>query len=409
MNDLNKPVLFRVLLLLFLGLVAIRIYQHFPAPSEYYSGADEGTYFRQAQTVRDHGVAGFRQIMSDYNLHEELQSFPTPLRVLHIFFAAIAVSFSDSMHSLSVLSLCWFVAFCLMSWFYLRKFCGEKTAVITGVFLACSPLLSAMARRALMDSEFCFFNGLALFLLICYCREFKKRDGVLLVLTLTACLLIKESFQVIYPFFPAYLLYTYWKKKEAKLFPVIIIAVLPVLFTLAAYLVVFGGLGSVLNVYEITGNVILLHPIPYVVDFGSGPWYQYFIDFFLLSPVISVLFFLYCGYFLLGSGQGDGFRKCLLLYFTCFMVYHAFLPKNIRYAISLELIYCLFAALCLQKMAEKIQNLSLRKASLVLSVLCILALQQYSFARFFLTGKVYDTVAANLLRIEKIIPAKPFN
>jgi hypothetical protein len=395
----------RLFLFLFTLLVSSwRIYGDFPVEGEFHAGADEGVYFSQGQTVLEHGLRGYSQILQDYLKDENLQMYPTPLRVLHIAFVSLALRVQNSITSLAGLSLFWFVGLCLICWHFIRKLWDERLAYTVCTLLAFSPLLSSMARRALMDSEVAFFAALSLFLLLYYCKEHRRSTSIALALALTCCLLVKESFQVIYPIFPACLFFAYWKDRLPKVLPLVLITVLPLLATALVYLCLFGGLNAPAEVYRILDKIAVQHPMAYVRDFGSGPWYQYFIDFFLLNPIESLGFFLGCGFFLLGTGKKDFGLYCLLAYTAWFMITHTFIPKNIRYAIGLEPVYALFASLALLEFTDRISRTSIRNLVYALVLTGMIVAEQSSYRAFFIEGRIYDPVSANLLQIVKMVP-----
>jgi len=394
-------------LLSFLSLLLIsacRIVSDFPKSEGFSMAADEGVYFRQGQVVKSEGLAGYKHLLKDYLGDENLQLYPGPLRVLHIGFVSVALCFHNGITSLATISLCWFICLCLICWHFIRKLWGERLAFTTCSLLCFAPLLSGMARRALMDSEVAFFSLLALFLLLAYCKTPSRSNAIGLLLALTACLLLKETLQVIYPFFPACLFFAYWQGRLLRVLPIFVITVVPVLIAGLAYIFLFGGLQGPAMAYQLMGVVNLQHPMPYVRDFGSGPWYQYFIDFFLLSPVVSIGFFLGTGLFLGEKGEKDFSTICLLGYMTWLILTHVFIPKNIRYAISLEPIYVLMTSLFLLKLTSRIGPVRIRNLILGLCVAGIVLLELGTYQHFFIEANMYDPVSANLLKAMKMIP-----
>ncbi len=395
------PAITFFLLLLF---SIFHIYSNFPTMGEYHMRNDEGNYFRQASLISQQGLDGYKTVMSDYLTHPEMYDTPTPLRIFHIQLASIAIDINPSITSLSFLSLGWFIALCIMSWFFIRKVKNEKTAFVACSILAFSPLLNGMATRALMDSEVCFFTLLALYSLMEFINSGKFRDGLIMVISLTAGILIKEPFLVIYPFFPLMLMYFGWRKKTFGWRAFIFISLLPILLVTLSYWIVFGNLSDVIKVYQVISQVNILHPASYTATYCSGPWYQYFTDLFMLSPAVSILFFLFTGYYFFSKDKKDGFLLLLLFYVIWFIATHSLLPKNVRYATSLEPIYALFAALSLIKISECIPYQKMKTPALALMIVFILALQIRSFNHYFRDGKLYDPISYNLQELEKIIP-----
>jgi 4-amino-4-deoxy-L-arabinose transferase-like glycosyltransferase len=365
---------------------------------------DEGNYYRQATTLSKEGLNGYKTILHNYIDHPELHDTPTPLRILHIQFASIASDLGSGIRALSFLSLFWFAALCVLVWFFIRSFSNERTASIASSILAFSPLLNGMATRALMDSEICFFTLLALYMLMRYIRTATLSDGLLLSLILAACVLIKESFIALYPFFPLALGYAFLKEKKLKPVFILVFSLLPVCFVVLAYVVAFGNINDALRVYRIISQVDVLNPGSYTATYCSGPWYQYLIDLFLLSPVVSLLFLAFLGSYFLNWKKQTIAMHLLLCYVLWFLGSHSLLPKNVRYALSLEPIYALFAALALMQISALIPFQKWKSPALLVMLALVLIMQVRSFRHYFVEGKLYDPISYNLLEMEKVIP-----
>lgn len=189
MKTLNLPA---VLFGLTLAFSTIHILSESPAPEEYRSAADEGTYLRQALAVRHGGLRAFAELGREFIDDPKLQQRPPPVRVGHLAAASIAVGLDESLRALSVLSVACFVALSVTTLFCARTLWGDPTAATAGILMAVSPLGAGLARRALIDTDHALFTGMALLAFAVWMRTARERDFAWLVLSLAWAALVKE-------------------------------------------------------------------------------------------------------------------------------------------------------------------------------------------------------------------------
>lgn len=393
-------------LLVCLGISVGYLIATMPALTDYYYGADEGMYYRQAKAVSEHGVSGYRTVADSYINNENEHFFPHPLRAGHIALASLFVGFNDSIASLSYLSLLAFIVLCIASFFFVKKHWDEQTALMASLLICFSPLGMGMARRALMDAEVYLFISLSLFAFINYITDSSRRNFIFFLAALTFSLLIKETTVLLMPFYCIALFVAKLKEERTKVLKnVVLTGVVPVVVSGVVYLLLLGGFERVFKVVEIVLNtsVFLDKPFAYVTNYMSGPWYQYFIDYFIMSPIVSILFFLSAGYYL-SIEKKDITLRLLLGFFVWSVLSLSFLSKDIRYAINLDLIYRIFAALVLVFFIKKFSANELSRVVTVASIVVIIYLDCVKFNTVFLTSKIYDPIAFNLLVAEKFIP-----
>jgi len=398
-----------VFLLFFVVLVfsVSCVWQAFPADGDYRIGADEGTYYRQAKKINEEGFSGFKTLANEYICNIELQVFPPPERIAHIYFASVALKFSDSFRSLSTLSLLFFVIHCIACFFFIRKYFGIEAAAIAGLLICLSPLGMGLARRALSDTGYYLFITLALFSFINYLKDQKRKDVILFALFFLIAVLVKESAVFLLPFFAVILLFEkYCNKREIKLADAVVLIIAPVAAVVVIYFLVFGN--AIADIFAVTNKINRTTPHPYIVQFNSGPWYQYFVDYFLLSPLVSILFLLYAGYYILTTEQRNPVFQTLLLFFVYFLIAFAFLPKNIRYAQPLDFIYRTGAALMLFELYSKVKSTKEFKLSVITIALLVVSVADVlAFKKYFKEGNIYDPISFNLLQTENFFSLTP--
>lgn len=386
-------------------------------PSTYYTGADEGTYFRQGNMLLENGLAdGYHAIATDYLQIPAQQAFPNPLRVGTIAVVALALQVQPGYRALSYLSMLAFLALLIGVYRFVARSGNYSLALGTLLLMASSPLGLAMARRALMDS---LATATAAASLFAFCRllEAPARWRVAVFITaMTAALLVKETAVLLLPFY-AIVLVAWRCKGKLALTPwqAALAISLPPLLTIAAWLVVYGlhdGVALVGTVLEVART-----PTPYTIATGRGPWFGYLVAFLILSPWVFMLAM---------AGMGTGLLKrldlratILLLLALWLLLAYAPLTKNVRYLVLLDLPLRLFAATMLLSLGQRLQPLLslaapgtrsrqwLASAGRWLPVVLFALLATRDVAAFlhvFLDGAVYDPVTWNLLKAYQMVP-----
>ena len=148
-------------------LAGFYVWFNFPDVNKYYTGADEGTYYRQGKAVAEGGFSGFHKIADDYINTPAQQDFPNPFRIGTIASTALFLKFNDSYRALSALSLFSFLLLLAGTFLFIRRYWSGSLAVFTVLLMAVSPIELALARRALMDSLACTLGGVFGFCVFC--------------------------------------------------------------------------------------------------------------------------------------------------------------------------------------------------------------------------------------------------
>lgn len=425
-NVRNKDILSYILLVILLAITLVISLGTFPEANTLFTGknSDEGIYFSQAQAIKSEGLAGFKKIAVDYINDDNLKLYPNPLRVLHILITGFILSiFGDSVINLAYYSLFSFLATIVITFLFVRKFWDEKIALITSIFMVFSPLNLGLARRALMDSGYNLFTIISLALLINFIHSKTQKNFVYLLTSLVAVILYRETSYFYLPFFLITLLILkFYGDNDIKIEHLINIAIIPPIISIFIYIIAFGGLTNTLEVFRGVFLPNILNPEKfgqsYGVEYCSGPWTHYFLDYFIVIPLISTVVFLYLGYYFI-KAQKNLYISILIAFLFYFVITFSIFFKNIRYAVTLNFIYSLLAALalvvfsetCLSNINLKLinkewsNNKNLSKNALVFAVIVVSLLSLKTYDKFFIKYGMYDTVIFHLLKVERMIPS----
>ncbi len=380
------------------------LHKSFPSAEDYRPAADEGTYFRQASTILDHGLGGFAELGREFVADPTLHMTPPPIRIGHLLPAAGALGVSRSFRSLSLLSLTCHALLCVAMFVCVKRLWNEQVAFVAGVLVMVSPLSTGLARRALMDSDYSLFVILSLFTFVIWAAHGGERRFAWFVAAIAWALLVKETASVFLPFFFAALValkvtgveHVRWRH-------VGILAAVPVGIGIV-YAVFFGGVGPAASILRMWQQAHALPANAALQAYESGPWYEYFVDSLLLSPMTILAFLLYCGWYC-GSRQRSMPTTLVLLFFWVSLVFFAWLPQNPRYAVPLDPVVRLGASLLIVTMfAALSRGQPIPRVAAAACVLIMAATDVASFHRLFIEDRIYDPVAYSLLASRRVFP-----
>ena len=364
--------------------------------------ADEGYYLHYAKYISDNGIAHLPELFKFYLGDKANWAYPNPFRIGFIIISALFVKvFGNSFFSLSLLSIFSFFAFLLTNFHFIKKYFNERIALLTVALLAFSPLNMAMARRALMDSTSNLFICLAVWLFLDSLKEYRFLKTLLFVLVYSAAILIRENSMLLSIFFLAYIFFrsNVLKANKARTIDMLSSTLIPFLAVGIIYILAAGGVSQVIT----TAKIILSSPKTnlYAINFGSGPWFRYLIDFMLLSPWVLLLFIGFIFYYSMKDKEQEEVNY-LLFFFLSSIIIFSFFTKNIRYLIFLDMPMRLFAILMLNELIKRI----FRDRSASILIILVMAIVCFDYANFyvlFIHQGIYDPVSYWLLQAQHII------
>ena len=367
------------------------------------TSADEGYYFSYASFISQKGISGFSALFKGYLENQQHWLYPNPLRIGFIILSAIWLKITGaSFMNMAYLSLFFFVLFLLTSYYFSRRYIGEKLALLFVTLLAFSPIQLAMGRRALMDSAVNLFSSLSIWL---FWDFLKKKGGLKLILFIAAfsfSILVKETTVLLaIPFLILLLMDKFVYKNRYSVKKFLSALLLPPLIALGVYAL----LGCLPYIYD-TAKIILNSPQvnAYAVSFGSGPWYRYLIDYMILSPWVVILAIGFIFYFLLNKGNNELAAYFIVIFLANLIIFN-FFTKNLRYLIILDVPLRLFSLFMLNAVANKFFPRQAIKVVFIFVILLVLS-DYLNFYHLFVRESIYDPVSFYLLKAKHIIPFK---
>jgi hypothetical protein len=180
------------------------------------------------------------------------------------------------------------------------------------------------------------------------------------------------------------------------------VLVYPGLLTGLVYLLLSG---SLLHIAHIAKIIIFISPKinPFALQYCSGPWFTYIIDYILLSPWTLLLCVGYLFTVLQNFPKSD--LKDVYFATTCIvlLILLSFFTKSVRYFMILDVAIRLFALLMLYKMIPvKSERMKFIVAGGIVVILCINDF--CTFYDMFIKRNLYDPTSYWLLKMRNIIP-----
>ncbi len=420
----------------FAGLVifaAAAAYVSMPQEESFAAPADEGTYFNNARRVRMFGVSHIPVLAKEYLASPRAKLLPNPGRVGQILVAALWLRiFPMTYRSLAMLSFVCFLLCLGASFHFARKYLGTDTALWYTTLLSSSPLLMAASRRLLQDSLLHLFWALSFWLFFDYLMTRDRRRLWIFGAALFAAITIKEQSIALLPFFGvSWLIFKFRYRKDLPVRDLLVALLAPPIAAAVLLTVCLGGVKNaiamaacVLSVYFPPGRfspATLSHVLAQAVgmDFSPGPfnrynlyslgpWYKFLVDFMLLTPMTTLLFVGYAFHLLL-QRKLDAIRAYHMVFFAViFSVLSSLYTRNVRYAISLEIVISLFAVFALQELFAA-ANKRITTHALSVSVFLIYLMNILNYHNIYVVWRTYDPISVQLLLTQRILPYFNFN
>ena len=385
-----------------------------PAGDRFQMNADEGVYTRQAETVRDLGPAGFRRLAEAYLQDPVLRKFPPPYRAGHIAAGAIAAALGPAPRSLAWFSLLCHLGLPLAVYAWGRRLWGGGTALGAAVLMAFSPLGMGLGGRALMDTHANLALTVSFLALLERVRGGGRARLAVWAATALWAMLVKETCWLVYPFHAAVLFAHQARASRSEgAWPLLaaVMAGVPLL-AWAILACAVGGPGRVLALLTLFRTTNSIAGSPYVAATGSGPWHEYLVDQVLLSPLTCLMAALGSGLWLARTRREPAGGVLPALWAGYLLAWLAFMPKNPRYALGLDLPIRLAAAGGMWLLARHVAGRGVwRPVVYGGGIIGLAALEVGTFHRVFIDHQVYDPVASNLMAAFNMVgteqPAKP--
>ena len=392
----------------FIVFSIISVYICIPGEDNFYKSADEGYYFRFASIIAEKGISQFPFLIKYYTDNDMAYLYPIPSRVGHVLLTASWFKlFGTSFVSLAKFSFFCYLLFVLACFYFSRKFFDRSISYPFALLLSSSPLVMAMGKRALSDSNFNLFCALSIWTFMDFLITNKRNKFFVFLVIYSFCITVKESSLVLLVFFIVFfLLHKYYYKNAISNLYIFCIMFIPLFIGGVSYVILFGGLANFVDLIKAFVDTHFGSDKlnPYAVLFSAGPWYRYIIDYLLLNPVGTLLFIGYCGYFLV-SRKWEWKIVYFLLYFVIFFAILSSLKygKVVRLIINLDMVIHLFSIFMLYSIFRH-DNSKKQTQIVFISVLVIFLINYITFLYLFYQLNIYTPISYWLLIARKLIP-----
>jgi len=387
---------------------AFSVYFFIQKEDEFFKTADEGYYFKFATIIAQKGIVAFPSLIKSYASDIEAHLFPPPSRAGHILLTALWLKlFGASFIALAKFSFFCYFLFIIINFYFAKKFFGKDIAYLFALLSASSPLVMAMGKRALADSNVNLFWALSIWTFMDFLITKKKSKFVLFLIAYSFCIVVKESSLALLVFFAAFfLIYKYYFKNN--LFDTYFLGIIfiPLITVAVSYIFLFGGisnfLGLIKGIFDTHFGSVKLSE--YAVLFCSGPWYRYIIDYLLLSPITTLLFTGYIGHILVSRKREWKIVYFLLYFIIVFIIFSSLkYSKVVRFVINLEMVMNLFSVFMLYDLFKQ-EDRKKQNNLVFISVIAIFFVNYLNYLSLFCLNNIYDPITYWLLAAKKIIP-----
>lgn len=346
----------RLLRVFFAGLITVAVSTVFltiPPESNYQGRADEGTYFYSATTVMDHGVGAFRTIGRRFLERRILtNSPPPPIRIAHIGAQALWLRLTWPTFTCSaIFSAFCYVALLAVCFLYARRHLGLDAALVFTALLSSAPLTMALGRRALSDMDGMLWCTAAAWTFVDLLANPSRGRWWVCMLALAMAVLVREASGLLgVVFLIFYGLHRFAFHREFPFLRLVVLLGLSAMLVVIAHMAVFGpSLAWALARTQFLEHLDAASQVSrYALDYCSGPWFRFIVDFTALEPFTLLLFIGYAGYRL--ASRSFGWLSAFFgTYFLVYYLVQANLKhsKVVRMVVNLEVVFALFAALSL--------------------------------------------------------------
>jgi len=381
-----------------------------PLPGSFFGPkADEGYYYKYSSLVLHKGQPAFGELISWYASSNEARLHPAPVRVGYILLCAFLFKFSHhpSIAILAFISTISFFLFLYVCFYYVRKYFDLDKALLTVLFLASSPLMMGLSRRALVDSPANLLWGLTVWLFLDVLLKPRRSSYICFLITLIVAITFKEASLILIPFFVMAGIVGRRHGAAISVPQIFGIMIYPIAFLVLFYGWIYGGVGVFKSAFMAIAKTHFAHDHAsrYAVDYCSGPWFRYLLDFLLITPIVTLLFIGYTGYLCVQRKALDFIKTYLLLYFVYVYGVLSSLAhsKVVRYVVNLEMVMALFAVLMLMELFNGL-DLSRKKFFVFFVAFEIFIFNWFSFVDLFYKNSLLDPISSYLLSARHFIP-----
>lgn len=403
---MNQPL--RWILILFICGSFLYSWQTLPREEyhDYAGHSDEYFYLSYAKQISQTGLSGFKDLTTWYSQSEKNRYHPSPLRAGYILLTVLFINlFGQTFSALVILSFVCFALSCLIFYHYTKRNFSEPIALFFIFLLSASPLALGMSHVALSESLIYLLMGASAWLFLDFLQRPTRKTLAILTSVLFLSLLVKETTCLFILFI---LIFSWIAKKKFSIKiakkDLLILTTAPPLLTVIFYLFLLGWDNFALALHSIYLTHFVDQTNRYALQFSSGPWYRYLVDFMIISPVMTTIAIGY-SFHLIVKEKPDWKAIYFLIYSLVTFIPLSMLKhsKVIRFVVNLEMVIALFCTFAIIELCkEDLKQQKNLKIAFILLTIFVFSYQQ--FLTIFLSPFLLDPISYNILWIKNFIP-----
>ena len=398
-------------LLLFALGAFLRIY---PTAAFTGVGFDEHLYQRYVVLLNAKGLGAYPAIC-EYFIEEQTKpgicELP-PTRFLYIFCGSVwsqlfgpggldqpgPVANAAALSALKSVACLFAVLTLLPSALFARRLRGDGAMLGTLALMCFAPVQIHLAQHRMIDGFFAFWALTSLWLLW---ENLRAPNHAGWLAGLTACLacmvMTKENAFFVFVALGGVLGLNRWGQWGTVTPKLLLCMIAGPLAGLAVLIMLAGGTDNFIHIYKLL--VSKAQTLEYAIRTGDGPWYRYFVDYLLVSPIVLIL--------AIGASFSVARESRPLLYLLAFMACSYVLMCNVQYGMNLRYttIWDMpLRLLAFAQLAELTRRCGPRQPlalGIAVTALCAYELRQYLL--FFHQHPLYELVTGGLLFVVKIL------
>jgi hypothetical protein len=289
---------------------------------------------------------------------------------------------------------------------FAMRMLGKAAGLGVLALMACDPLQIHFSQHALIDGFFTFWAVMCMWTT----WECLRNPRGAWLAAHTACLALmvmtKENAFFVYCALAVVVLSNRWLKFGTVTRRFVLLSIAGPLLGVAVLVLLSGGLGPFIEVYQtLVGKA---QNLTYAKLTGDGPWHRYLIDLLTVSPIVVCL--------ALGALFAVVPRRRELAFFAVFVAASYLIMCNVRYGMNLRYAsiwelplraaaFCMIWQLCAHLGHRR--WLAPTAATVAVVALCGYEFRQYKILATNPALPLYETVTADLLRLQNVIKSAP--
>ena len=287
---------------------------------------------------------------------------------------------------------------------FAMRMLGKAAGLGVLALMAFDPLQLHFSQHALIDGFFTFWAVMCMWT-TWECLRNPRNAAWLAAHTgcLALMVMTKENAFFVYCALAVVVLSNRWIKLGTVTPRFLLLSIAGPLLGVATLVLLSGGIGPFIAVYQTL--VAKAQNLAYARLTGDGPWHRYLIDLLIVSPIVVLLAF--------GALFAAVPRRKELAFFAVFVAASYLIMCNVRYGMNLRYAsiwelplraaaFCMIWQLC-----ARLGHRQWLAATIAVSAICCYEFRQYTILATNPSLPLYETVTADLLRLQKVIKAAP--